>query len=291
MKNSYKNIKNSQSFYGENNIDNSFEKLKKISKEIRRDTIEMLYKIGPDYRGHPGPALSIVEILVSLYFKVLRIDVKNPKWHGRDRFILSKGHACPSLYVTLSLKGFFDKEHLYTFRHVNSILQGHPDMRKTPGIDMTSGSLGNGLGAGVGMAISAKINNSKYRIYVLIGDGEVQEGIVWESIMAASHFKLDNLIMIIDRNNYQSCNRVDCTIGIEPLASKLSSFNWSVVSIDGHDIEEVTNALSIKTHKVPLAIIANTVKGKGVSFMENNNSWHQRAITKDEYEKAILELS
>ena len=264
--------------------------LEKISNNLRIAIVDMLYKIGPKYKGHPGPALSIADIMTCLYFKVLNINPDKPNWEDRDRFILSKGHACPAIYAALAMKGYFDKSYLYTFRHIGSILQGHPDMRKTPGIDMTTGSLGHGLGAGVGMALSAKMDNKFYKTYVLLGDGEMQEGLVWEAAMAAGHYRLDNLIAIIDRNRLQSCSSVKHTIDIEPLSAKLASFNWKVLEIDGHNIEEIINALSASNNDKPLVIIANTVKGKGVSFMEEDNSWHQRPITKEEYKKATTEL-
>jgi transketolase len=268
----------------------SIKNLISISQKIRIIIVDMLYKIGPDYKGHPGPALSIVEIIVCLYFKTLNIDPKKPKWSCRDRFILSKGHACPALYAALSLRGFFNKKHLYSLRHIGSLLQGHPDMRKTPGVDVTTGSLGHGLSIGVGVALSAKMDSLSYKTYVLLGDGEMQEGLVWEAAMAAGHYKLDNLVAIIDRNRWQSCGSVKSTINIEPLSDKLTSFNWKVLEINGHNIKEILTSLSTAHNGKPLAIIANTIKGKGVSFMEEDNSWHQRPITKEEYIKAISEL-
>ncbi|MCL5069591.1 MAG: transketolase [Actinobacteria bacterium] len=268
----------------------NIKKLEKIANNLRITVVDMLYKIGLEARGHPGPALSIADIIACLYFKILKIDAKNPKWPDRDRFILSKGHACPTLYAALALKGYFSKNNLYTLRHVGSILQGHPDMKRTPGIDMTSGSLGNGLGAGIGMAIAAKIDARDYRTYVLVGDGEIQEGIVWESIMYAGHLKLDNLVLIIDRNRWQSCSSVECTLDIEPLSEKLKTFKWDTTAINGHNVSEIIQALTLPNKAKPLAIIANTIKGKGVSFMEEDNSWHQRAITSKEYQIATSEL-
>ena len=264
--------------------------LQKEARNIREMTIEMLHAIGTEYKGHPGPALSITDIIATLYFKVMKIDPKNPNWEDRDRFILSKGHACPALYATLAKKGYFDKKHLATFRHAGSILQGHPDMKKTPGIDMTAGSLGHGLGAGIGMALAARIDNKSYQTFVMIGDGEMQEGLIWESIMSAGHYGLGNLTLIIDRNRWQSCSAVDCTMDIEPLAEKLTSFGWQVEEVDGHDFSKLTEVLSVNEGSKPKAVIANTVKGKGVSFMEEDNSWHQRPITDDEYKKAMDEL-
>jgi transketolase len=269
---------------------NSIKQLEQISKLIRIDVIDMLYKIGSDYKGHPGPALSIIDLVTCLYFKILKVDPKKPKWEERDRLILSKGHACPAIYAALAMKGFFDKSHLYTFRHVNSILQGHPDMRKTPGIDITAGSLGHGLAAGIGMALAAKLDKKNYKVYVILGDGEVQEGLVWEAFMFAGHHKLNNLIAIIDRNRWQSCDEVKCTIDIEPLVSKIRAFNWKVLEIDGHKMNEILTALSEDKKSIPLAIIANTIKGKGVSFMEEDNSWHQKALTDEQYKIAMNEL-
>ena len=264
--------------------------LQKIARNIRIKTVKMLYEIGMEYKGHPGPALSIADILACLYFEVLNIDPTDPSLKDRDRFILSKGHACPSLYAALSMKGYFKESHLNTFRHAGSILQGHPDMKKTPGIDMTACSLGHGLGAGVGMAIAAKIDKLPYHTYVLVGDGELQEGLIWESAMAAGHFGLGNLTLVIDRNRWQSCNAVDCIIDIEPLKDKLTSFGFNTIEIDGHDMEKIIEALKTKTKDAPTAIIAHTVKGKGVSFMEEDNSWHQRPITEEEYNMAMSEL-
>ena len=264
--------------------------LQKIARNIRIKTVKMLYEIGMEYKGHPGPALSIADILACLYFEVLNIDPTDPSLKDRDRFILSKGHACPSLYAALSMKGYFEESHLNTFRHAGSILQGHPDMKKTPGIDMTAGSLGHGLGAGIGMSIAAKIDKLSYHTYVLAGDGELQEGLIWESAMAAGHFGLGNLTLVIDRNRWQSCNAVDCTIDIEPLKDKLTSFGFNTIEIDGHDMEKIIEALKTKTKDAPTAIIAHTVKGKGVSFMEEDNSWHQRPITEEEYNMAMSEL-
>ena len=261
------------------------------ANDIRKLVIDMLYKIGPDRKGHPGPALSIAEIIACLYFEVLNIKPDNPAWPDRDRFILSKGHACPALYAALALKGFFKKENLYTFRHIDSILQGHPDMRKTPGIDMTAGSLGHGLAAGIGIALGARMDGKSYKVYVIIGDGETQEGLIWEAAMYAGNLGLDNLVVIIDKNRFQSCDEVSCIVNIEPLDEKLRAFGWEVVKCNGHDVKELLKAFRTTAKNKPLAIIAETVKGKGVSFMENDNSWHQRAITDEQYKIAMKELS
>jgi len=264
--------------------------LKEIARDIRIEIIEMLYGTGMDYKGHPGPALSIADILACLYFNIMNIDPLKPQYADRDRFVLSKGHACPALYATLAKKGYFSRDHLNTFRHIGSILQGHPDMRKTPGIDITAGSLGHGLGAGLGIALAGRLDKRKYKTYVILGDGEMQEGLIWEAAMAAGHYGLNNLVAIIDRNRFQSCDSVECTIDIEPLFEKLESFKWKVIKIDGHNIEEILSALSLTEVNEPLAIIADTVKGKGVSFMEEDNSWHQKPIDEDQYHKAIKEL-
>ena len=264
--------------------------LQEIANKLRQLQIQMLYDIGLEYKGHPGPALSITDIITVLYFKIMDIKPENPSWPDRDRFILSKGHACPALYAALAEKRYFDKKHLSTFRHAGSILQGHPDMKKTPGVDMTTGSLGHGLGAGVGIALAARIDEKDYHTYVLVGDGEMQEGLIWESIMSAGHYRLNNLTLIIDRNRWQSCSAVDCTIDIEPLVEKLVSFGWRVKEVNGHDYEGLIGALSSKHGTKPTAVIAATIKGKGVSFMEEDNSWHQRPITDEEYEKAMAEL-
>lgn len=264
--------------------------LRSKANELRKLIIDMLYKIGPERRGHPGPALSIAEILTCLYFEIMNIDPQNPKWPDRDRFILSKGHACPALYAALAIKGYFKKEELQTFRHIDSMLQGHPDMRKTPGIDMTAGSLGHGLAAGVGMAISAKMDKKQYKVYVVIGDGETQEGLIWEAAMYAGNLKLDNLIIIIDKNRFQGGGHISCIVNIDPLDEKLRSFNWEVVRCNGHDITDLLKAFKTPSRNKPLAIIAETVKGKGISFMEEDNSWHQKAITKEQYEIAMKEL-
>jgi transketolase len=266
------------------------EELIETSRQLRIKIIEMLYRIGMEYKGHPGPALSMADIITCLYFDVLNIDPADPKWKERDRFVLSKGHACPALYAALCLRGFFKEEHLYTLRHIDSMLQGHPDMRKTPGIDMTAGSLGHGLGAGLGIALAGRLDKMKYKVYVMLGDGELQEGLIWESAMSAGHFKMDTLVAIIDRNKWQSCDLVECTIDVEPLKEKFKAFNWDIMEIDGHDVAAIVQALKKPLNKKPLAIIANTIKGKGVSFMEGNNSWHQRGITNEEYNIAIKDL-
>ncbi|MFO7462023.1 MAG: transketolase, partial [Desulfatiglandales bacterium] len=232
------------------------------------------------------------DIVTALYFRVMQIDPKNPAWPDRDRFILSKGHACPVWYAALAEKGFFDKSHLATLRKLNSILQGHPDMRKTPGIDMTTGSLGHGLSVGVGMALSGKLRKKLYHVWVVIGDGETQEGSIWEAAMAASKWKLDNLTAIVDRNRLQNDACVVDVMPIEPLADKWLAFGWKVVEIDGHNMEEVVQSLeaSRADKGAPTMIIAHTVKGKGVSYMENVVEWHGKAPCKEEAECALEEI-
>lgn len=263
--------------------------LESIAREIRCDIVKMVHEAGS---GHPGAALSCVEIVTALYFNVMRIDPANPRWPERDRFILSKGHACPVQYAALARRGFFPVEELSTLRRINSKLQGHPDMNKTPGVDMTAGSLGNGLSCGVGMAIAAKMDGLLSRIYVLLGDGEVQEGAVWEAAMAAAHYKLDNLVAIVDSNGLQLDGFVCDVMDIEPLADKWRSFRWNVINCDGHDFEELIGAFrsAEQCKGRPTAIIADTTKGKGVSFMENQCDWHGRWPTEEETSKALNEL-
>jgi transketolase len=267
-------------------INNLIEK----AKEIRKDIIEIAYKAqGP---SHPAPALSCADILAALYFKIMKIDPANPHWEERDRFILSKGHACPVLYATLAERGYFDKSLLYTLRHLNSKLQGHPDMNKTPGIDMTSGSLGNGLSAGLGMAMALKIRKIPSNVFVVIGDGELQEGENWEAAMAAPRFGADNLIAIIDYNHLQSCGYTDQTLPLEPLADKWEAFGWKVFEMNGHNMTDIVDKLemAVRFQGRPTVIIAHTVKGKGVSFMENQVAWHCGTPTPEQYERAIREL-
>ena len=242
--------------------------------------------------GHPGGSLSAADIFTYLYFNEMNVDPQNPQWEDRDRFVLSKGHCCPSLYATLALKGFFDWDELSELRHVGAMLQGHPDMKGTPGIDMRTGSLGQGVSAACGMALAAKLDNKDYRVYTLLGDGEVEEGQVWEAAMFASHNKLDNLVVIVDQNGLQIDGTVEEVAGIEPLDKKFEAFGFEVFKIDGHDFEQIEDALNkAKTVKGrPTAILAKTVKGKGVSFMENQVGWHGTAPNKEQYEQATAEL-
>lgn len=267
----------------------SIEELKRIAVEIRCDIIEMTCEAGA---GHPGGSLSAADIVTALYFRIMRIDPQRPDWPDRDRFILSKGHACPVWYAALAERGYFDKSHLRTLRKLDSILQGHPDMRKTPGIDMTAGSLGHGLSVGVGMALAGRLLQKDYHVWVIVGDGEVQEGSVWEAAMAAAKWKLDNLTAILDRNHLQNDDCVDTEMPVEPLADKWRAFGWEVVEIDGHDMEQIVRTLewAREFRGRPAMIIAHTIKGKGVSFMENQVVWHGKAPCREEAEQALREL-
>lgn len=260
--------------------------LQRISKQLRLDVMKMVYEAKD---GHPGPAFSIADLVTVLYFKEMNINPKNPKWPDRDRFILSKGHACTVLYAALARKGYFPLEELHGLRKYGTILQGHPDMNKTPGIDITSGSLGNGLGIGVGMALSARYMKKEYYTYVALGDGECNEGLVWEAAMAASKYKLNHLIAFLDRNGWQSGGSVADISGLEPSFPKWEAFNWNVQIVPGHDFSEIVQAIAkAKLCKnKPSMIILNTVKGKGLPFMENDNSWHKRVPTAYEMEEAI----
>lgn len=242
--------------------------------------------------GHPGGSLSAADIFTYLYFKEMRVNPKEPHDENRDRFVLSKGHCCPSLYATLALKGYFDYDELKSLRHIGAMLQGHPDMKGTPGIDMSTGSLGQGVSAACGMALAAKLDNKDYRTYTVLGDGEVEEGQVWEAAMFASHHKLDNLVVFVDQNGLQIDGPVEEVGGIEPLDKKFESFGFEVIKIDGHDFNQIKDALDkAKTVKgKPTAILAKTIKGKGVSFMENQVGWHGTAPNKEQYEQATAEL-
>lgn len=252
----------------------------------------MVHRTGKEYKAHPGPALSIADIVATLYFGVMKINPEAPKWPIRDRLVLSKGHACPAVYAALALRGFFNCELLEKIRHPGQILQGHPDMIKTPGIDMTTGSLGNGLSAAAGIALGGRLSAMDYYVYVILGDGEMQEGIIWEGALTCSHYKLNNIIAFVDRNGFQSCGAVSKMMAIEPLEDKWKAFGWHTSTIDGHSVPAIIEAIeTCKTVKdKPSVIIANTVKGKGVSFMENDNSWHQRWINDEQYAAAIAEL-
>ena len=260
--------------------------LNKKAVDVRIGIIEAIYSA---QSGHPGGALSIADILTALYFNEMNIDPKNPKMENRDRLVLSKGHACAALYSVLANRGFFDIDILKSFRNINSNLQGHPDRNKIAGIDMTTGSLGQGLSSANGMAISAKRNKKDYRVYCIVGDGEIQEGQIWEAAMTSSHYKLDNLCLIIDNNNLQIDGEVKNVMNVYPIDEKLKAFGFEVVCVDGHNISELLEAFGYaKNIKIrPTAIIAKTIKGKGVKFMENQAKWHGKAPNEEEYKQAI----
>ena len=268
--------------------EHAIKELKEMAITIRRDIVEM---IGEAKSGHPGGSLSAADIVTYLYFSEMNIDPLEPKWKERDRFVLSKGHAAPVLYAALAHRGFFPKESLYTLRKIGSNLQGHPDMNKVPGVDMSTGSLGTGISAAVGMALAGKLDKANYRVFALLGDGELQEGQVWEAAMAAAHYKLDNLIAFVDNNGLQIDGNVEDVMSPAPIGAKFEAFGWFVQEIDGHDFNAIAEALNkAKEQKGhPSIIVAHTVKGKGVSFMENQASWHgsvpsaeQVAIAKEE---------
>ena len=242
--------------------------------------------------GHPGGSLSAAEVFTYLYFKEMNIDPKNPRWEDRDRFVLSKGHTAPGLYSALALRGYFPVEDLPTLRHIDSYLQGHPNMNTVPGVDMSTGSLGQGVSAAVGMAIAAKYQGKTNRVYSLLGDGEIQEGQVWEACMAAAHYKLDNLCIIVDNNGLQIDGNVADVMSPYPIVDKLLAFGFNVHAVDGHDFEALEKAFenAKKTKGQPTAIVMSTVKGKGVSYMENNAGWHGKAPNDAEYEQAMNEL-
>ncbi len=242
--------------------------------------------------GHPGGSLSATEIFTYLYFSELNVDPKNPKCEDRDRFVLSKGHCAPGLYSTLAQKGFFPESELQTLRHIGAMLQGHPDMKGTPGVDMSTGSLGQGISAAVGMALAGKLDNKDYRVYTLLGDGEINEGQVWEAAMFAGHKVLDNLCVIVDYNGLQIDGPINEVGGPEPIDSKFEAFGFEVITVDGHNFGELEKAFNLakETKGKPTAIIAKTVKGKGVSFMENNVNWHGAAPNKEQYDVAMAEL-
>lgn len=265
------------------------EGLANIANDIRIEIIEQVYNANS---GHPGGSLSCADILAVLYFNQMNIDSENPNAKGRDRFVLSKGHCAPALYATLARKGYFDKELLKGFRKVESNLQGHPDMKKVPGVDMSTGSLGQGLSAAVGMEIGSKMEHEGYRVYCLLGDGELEEGQVWEAAMSASKNKLDNLCAIVDYNTLQIDGNVEEVAGLIDIKEKFESFGFNVIEVNGHDIEALIHAFNSAKHQkdMPSVIIARTIKGKGVSFMEGKAEWHGKAPNQEQYEEAINEL-
>ena len=263
--------------------------LKKVANEVRKGIVTAVHSAKA---GHPGGSLSATEIFTYLYFEEMNIDPKDPKKADRDRFVLSKGHTAPGLYSTLAHRGYFPVEDLPTFRHLGSYLQGHPCMQHVPGVDMSSGSLGQGISAAVGMAISAKLSGDDYRVYTLLGDGEIQEGQVWEASMLAAHRKLDNLVVIVDNNNLQIDGDISKVNSPYPIDEKFKAFNFHVINCDGHDFDSLAAAFkeARETKGQPTAIIAKTVKGKGVSFMEDNAGWHGKAPNDEQYATAMEDL-
>ena len=263
--------------------------LMKTANEVRKGIVTAVHSAKA---GHPGGSLSAADIFTYLYFEEMNIDPKEPKKADRDRFVLSKGHTAPGLYSVLAQRGYFPVEDLKTLRHTGSYLQGHPDMKHIPGVDMSSGSLGQGISAAVGMAIAGKLDNADYRVYTLLGDGEIQEGQVWEAAMLAAHKKLDNLVVIVDNNNLQIDGAIDEVISPYPIDTKFEAFNFHVINIDGNDFDQIDAAFKeAKTVKgCPTAIIAKTIKGKDVSFMENQAGWHGKAPNDEEYAVAMADL-
>ena len=272
-------------------MDNSTKKaLQQAALKIRLGILEEVFSASS---GHPGGSLSIADILSYLFFKEMRIDPKNPEWADRDRFVLSKGHTAPALYAALANRGYFDVSELKGFRNAQSFLQGHPDMKHTPGVDMTTGSLGLGISAACGMALSGKISDKDYRVYAVLGDGETEEGQVWEAAMFAAHYKLDNLCIFVDFNGLQIDGPIVDVIDPTPIDKKFEAFNWNVISVDGHDFSQLADALAKakETKGKPTMILMHTVKGKGVSFMENKVGWHGKAPNAEEYEQAVAEIT
>ncbi|MDN5363281.1 MAG: transketolase [Eubacteriales bacterium] len=263
-----------------------------LVEKARRIRCHIIRMVGEAASGHPGGSLSAVEILTALYFREMRVKPEDPTWPERDRFVLCKGHASPLLYAVLAERGFFPVEELKTFRRINSRLQGHPDMRKVPGVEMSTGSLGQGLSVANGMALAARLDGLDYRVYALLGDGEIQEGQVWEAAMAAAHYRLDNLVAFLDHNGLQIDGRIQDVMSPEPVEEKWRAFGWHVLRIDGHDYGAIFAALAEarQTKGRPTMIIADTVKGKGVSFMENDPSWHGLPPTREQMAKALAEL-
>ena len=263
--------------------------LNEITRNIRKDIVTMIHG---SKSGHPGGSLSAVEILTALYFDEMNIDPQNPKKEDRDRFVLSKGHAAPVLYATLAERGYFDKKELLSLRKVGAMLQGHPDMKGTPGVEMSTGSLGQGFSVACGMAMASKLDNAPWRVYALLGDGEVQEGLIWEAAMSAAHYNLDNMVAFLDYNGLQIDGEVEKVMNIGPIVDKFKSFGWNVIEIDGHDFDQIFAALDMAKETVgkPTMIVAKTIKGKGVSFMENNAGWHGNAPSDNDLEIALSEL-
>lgn len=268
---------------------NDIKRLEDLAQQLRQDIIQMIHKAGS---GHPGGSLSAAEIITVLYFHILHIDPEKPSWPDRDRFILSKGHCCPVYYAALARRGFFSTDALNTLRQYGSLLQGHPDMHKTPGVDISTGSLGNGLSLGVGMALSARLHKQSYRTYVLLGDGENQEGLIWEAAMAAGHYHLDDLTAIVDCNGVQINGWVNDIMRIEPLADKWKAFGWNVIECHGHEILSLLNAFheAQTLRGAPTVILARTVKGKGISFMEDESLWHGKVPNAEQTRQALADI-
>ncbi|MDD6214425.1 MAG: transketolase [Firmicutes bacterium] len=260
-----------------------------LANKVRKGAVTAVYSAAS---GHPGGSLSIADILVYLYYEVMNIDPKNPKMENRDRFVLSKGHTCPALYSVLALKGFFPKEDIKTFRKIDSYLQGHPDMNKVPGVDMSTGSLGQGVSAAGGMALAGKIDDKDYRVYTILGDGELEEGQVWEQAMFAAHYKLDNLTAFIDNNGLQIDGNISDVMNPNPIDKKFEAFGWHVVNADAHDFNSLEKAVNEAkaTKGKPTAVILKSLKGKNVSFMENVAAWHGSAPNEEQYNQAMKEL-
>ena len=261
--------------------------LQKIANEVRKDIVTAVHAAKA---GHPGGSLSAADLFTYLYFEEMNVDPKDPKKADRDRFVLSKGHTAPGLYSALAERGYFPKEDLKTLRHLGSYLQGHPDMKHIPGVDMSSGSLGQGISAAVGMALSAKLSNEAYRVYTLLGDGEIQEGQVWEAAMFAGFRKLDNLVVIVDNNGLQIDGTNDQVMGLVNIVEKFKAFGFECFEVDGHNIEEIDKAIEAPVSGKPKFICCHTIKGKGVSFMENQVGWHGRPLKPEEFETAMKEL-
>lgn len=269
------------------------ELIRNLEDKARKMREDIVIMVGAAQSGHPGGSLSAADIVSSLYFHVMRYDVNNPKWPDRDRFVLSKGHASPVLYAALAEAGFYPKEEIITFRNINSRLQGHPDMKKLSGVEFTTGSLGQGLSGANGMALAGKLDKKDYRVFCLIGDGESEEGQIWEAAMAAAHYKLDNMVGITDYNGLQ-IDGPNCEVmTVAPLPDKWRAFGWNVIEIDGHDYTQILDALSpeSKVEGKPTMIIAHTIKGKGVSFMENMCDWHGKAPNEEQVNQALAELA
>lgn len=259
------------------------------AKQIRIGIIEEVYNAKS---GHPGGSLSIADVFTVLYFNEMNIKPENPKWEDRDRLVLSKGHCSPVLYSCLANRGYFSIEDLKTFRKIDSYLQGHPDINKVPGVDMTSGSLGQGLSVANGMAIAGKMDGKDYRVYCILGDGEIEEGQIWEAAMASSKYKLDNLCVVVDNNNLQIDGTIEEVMSSYPIDEKFKSFGFQVINIDGHDIDEILKAFEVAKNvkEKPTCIIAKTIKGKGISYMENQVGWHGKAPNEEQYQTAMEEL-